>query len=463
MHRTLVTSLALVHLIALVACGGGGGGGSTARTWHDPSGPADGISPADHDARLPRVAMDVKGDAVVVWSEADGAGNNAVYLSEYRDGVWKHPAGLADHISPAGQDTGFPAVAMSANGDAVVAWNQSDGVDRRLYKSEYRHGAWTHPVSLSDCVDVAGGENAQFPEVAMDDAGDTIIVWALHSPSDSTFHLYVAEYGGGSWHLPADLDDHVDVDGGILGSQDVAMDAVGNAVVAWGSDASGDLRGYKADRRGATWYRPVSSADAISPAGGQYVTGLTVAMSRSGQALIAWEQRGATAYHVYKSEYRGGKWVHPADLSDFVSLDLGGEISPVAAMDADGDAVLAWRSTGASSQLYVSQERSGTWTGPASAADSLSAAIGQVGVPAVAMDGAGNALVAWTETSGSIVQLLRADRRNGRWSLPAVQASPAGGDVREEASAALSDDGTALLTWAQRDPTIYRVLLSQYR
>jgi hypothetical protein len=54
---------------------------------------------------------------------------------------WIHPADLADNISPDGQDAYIvcsPQVAMDDNGDAIITWEQSDGSNWQIFKSEYR-------------------------------------------------------------------------------------------------------------------------------------------------------------------------------------------------------------------------------------------------------------------------------------------------------------------------------------
>ncbi len=80
--------------------------------------------------------MNAAGDAVVVWWQSDGS-YKQIFKSEYRSGAWTHPASLSDNVSPDGQSTYRPQVAVNASGDAVIVWQQSDGTYLQIFKSEY--------------------------------------------------------------------------------------------------------------------------------------------------------------------------------------------------------------------------------------------------------------------------------------------------------------------------------------
>ena len=58
--------------------------------------------------------------------------------------AWTHPASLADNISPNHADADDPEVAMNDNGHIIIVWEQSDGTNDQIFKSEFRSGAWSH-------------------------------------------------------------------------------------------------------------------------------------------------------------------------------------------------------------------------------------------------------------------------------------------------------------------------------
>ena len=83
-----------------------------------------------------RIERDKNGNVIIVWEQSDGA-NDQIFKSEYRGGIWTHPGGLSDNISPDGQDAASPQAAMSNNGKAIICWRQPPG---GIYKSEYQFG-----------------------------------------------------------------------------------------------------------------------------------------------------------------------------------------------------------------------------------------------------------------------------------------------------------------------------------
>jgi hypothetical protein len=83
------------------------------------------------------VAMDNNGNAIIIWRQSDGS-NYQVFKSEYRNGVWVHPASLADNISIDGYNADSPEVAMDDNGNAIIVYIQLDGTVYRVFKSEFR-------------------------------------------------------------------------------------------------------------------------------------------------------------------------------------------------------------------------------------------------------------------------------------------------------------------------------------
>ncbi|MCX6999632.1 MAG: hypothetical protein NT106_04965, partial [Candidatus Sumerlaeota bacterium] len=78
------------------------------------------------------------GNAIIVWCQSDGS-YNQIFKSEYRGHVWTHPSSLSNNISPNGQNAENPQVAMDNNDNAIIVWHQID-VLTQIFKSEYRFG-----------------------------------------------------------------------------------------------------------------------------------------------------------------------------------------------------------------------------------------------------------------------------------------------------------------------------------
>jgi len=88
---------------------------------------------------------------------------------------WSHPSDLSDHISPGGQNSQSPQLAMDDSGNAIIVWDQYDSAGKRqIFKAEYRNDLWTLPGGLGDNIS-PNGTAAEFPNVAMDNNGNAIM------------------------------------------------------------------------------------------------------------------------------------------------------------------------------------------------------------------------------------------------------------------------------------------------
>jgi hypothetical protein len=346
--------------------------------WSAPA-PAGNITIGEPNAFPPRAAMDDNGNALIVWAWKKFAGAEySIFKSEYRNGVWSRPTSTTQQINPVGQNALNPQVAMDNNGNAIIVWQQDDGGFTRIYKSEYRNGVWTHPASLAANIS-PDGQDASAPQAAMDNNGNTVIVWLQ---SDGSFsQVYKSEYRGGAWTHPANLaTDHISFDGRTAGLPQVAMDNNGNALIVWQQpDDAGARAVFKSEYRSGAWHHPAGLADNVSPAtqDSQRAGGPRVAMDDNGNAMIVWEQNDDTGniflppippdvigimifnYHqVYKAEYRNGAWTAPSGLLDNISIDGQPADSPAVAMGNNGDSIIVQRQMdGSQFQIFKSEYR----------------------------------------------------------------------------------------------------------
>ena len=323
------------------------------RAWHNS---ASYINPGGTDAWYPQVAMDNNGNAIIVWQQYDGT-NYHIFKSEYRGGIWTNPANLTDNISPGGAGAWNPQVAMDNNSNAIIVWQQSNGTNYHIFKSEYRSGVWTNPTGLTDNIS-PNGQDAAYPQVAMDNNGNAIIVWQQNDGVND--QIFKSEYRSGIWTNPANLSDHISPDGTNAWNPQVAMDNNGNAVIAWYQYDGANNQVFKSEYRGGVWTNPANLSDHISPDGGAPSIILTplgfstirVAMDNNGNTIITWflselveilsepdSQTWESYSFVFKSEYRGGVWHNPA-VSDAISGE--GASYPQVAMDNNGNAIIVW-------------------------------------------------------------------------------------------------------------------------
>ncbi|PKN39251.1 MAG: hypothetical protein CVU62_03395 [Deltaproteobacteria bacterium HGW-Deltaproteobacteria-2] len=314
-------------------------------SWTHPANLADNISPDGQDAEFPHIAMDNNGNAIIVWDQ-----NGGTFKSEYRNGSWIHPANLSDHINPAGGGAYNTEVAMDNDGNAIIVWEESDGFDSQIFKSEYRNGSWIHPSSLTDNIS-PDGSDARVSHVAMDNDGNAIIVWMQYDGPN--YQIFKSEYRNGIWTHPSSLTNNISLDGTDAEYPNLAMDDNGNAIIVWNQSDGTNSQTFKSEYRNGSWTHPSSLTDNISPDGYDVYLSPHVSMDNNGNAIIVWDQNGGT----FKSEYRNGSWTHPANLSDHINPG-GGANNTEVAMDNNGNAIIVWsQDDGTNYQIFKSEYR----------------------------------------------------------------------------------------------------------
>jgi hypothetical protein len=170
------------------------------------------LSAPGQDAGEPQVALDGVGDTTVVWDRVDGTNTIVQALTRPRSGS----SSTTVNLSAAGQNASVPQVAVDQAGDAVVVWQRSNGTNEIVQAAtQQAGGSFSAPLDLS-----AVGQNGTVPQVSVDQAGDAVVLW------DHNFTVAFANrLAGGSFSAQADITN--------AGSPQVALDQAGDAVAVW--------------------------------------------------------------------------------------------------------------------------------------------------------------------------------------------------------------------------------------
>ncbi len=119
----------------------------------------------------PKLAMNPQGDAVAVWQHNIG-GETVIQaaLLPAASGAWQEPVNLS-----AKEGSAFEAqIAINPRGDAVAVWQRNNG-SNAIVQAAVRpaaSGAWGEPANLS-----ALGENALEVDTAVDEEGNAVAAW----------------------------------------------------------------------------------------------------------------------------------------------------------------------------------------------------------------------------------------------------------------------------------------------
>jgi len=130
--------------------------------------PAEGyVPPAVHYGGPARVAVDDRGNAIVVWSERDGGRKRVFAAARPASGEF----GRARALSAPGQHAGAARIAFDAAGDAVAVWRRrSDATGRFQIQAAVRPAGRDFGPAQGISAD---GQRARAPQLAI----DATIVW----------------------------------------------------------------------------------------------------------------------------------------------------------------------------------------------------------------------------------------------------------------------------------------------
>lgn len=278
-------------------------------------------------AIFPATAMDAAGDFVVVWQN-----NNGIFAQRY------DASGAAEgtQVQVSG-DTPLnfnPSVAMDAAGDFVVAWTSPDAVKSYSDVMARQFNAAGQPQGSELLV----SSWAASPSVAMDAAGDFGIAWVQYAYQDMNM-ISAARYSSDgvteahqspvSW-----IDQRTKF---VVQYPSLAMDAAGDMVVVWSQN--GDSMSGVYDSRltagGEIPQGPVSSSAATDRPP-------SVAMDPAGDFVVAYSVKtSASTYANYVRTY-SADFIQQGN-PQLVTTSTSSQGWPVVAMQADGEFVVDWQ------------------------------------------------------------------------------------------------------------------------
>jgi hypothetical protein len=291
------------------------------------------------DRSFPDVAMDAAGDFVVTWTSAgqDGSGDG-VYARRFPIG--RGASGEVRVNPTTAGDQRFSQVAMDAAGNYVITWTSDlnngngDAVYARRYTSA---GVGSGAIAVSTATPSSNANKD--PDVAMSPTGSFVVAWVAYTSSASSVSTQRYNAAGAPQGPRTLVNPGSDL---VVRVALVAMDAAGDYAVVY--DGSPDLvredvyvRLYNAAgvaQGPATPVGGTSAGDQFDPA---------IAMDASGDYLVVWDthQQEGDDPNIHGRRFSstgsplGGEFRANLDTTDT-------QINPAAALDADGDALVAW-------------------------------------------------------------------------------------------------------------------------
>lgn len=236
----------------------------------------------------PSVACGNDGSTWIVWTSHDQDGDLGSIVTRRYAGVDAVPSAEIGVNALRDGHQSAPVVAVTGNGDALVAWtNQANGTTSIRARRITAGGV---PVGRELIIDEAPDVRCDVPTIAALPGNRFVIAWArTNAKNEPAFIVARVVDPGDVLGGPLVVSD--DPYGGPV-EPSVAVDGLGRPIVAW-MERDGDgyaVRVRGLDARG----RPVGRVRTVAPFDGRWQSGVAIAAGPRMRTLVCWNREDGT-------------------------------------------------------------------------------------------------------------------------------------------------------------------------
>ncbi len=288
-------------------------------------------------------------------------------------------------------------MALSASGDFVVAW-QSEGQDGDtggVFARRFDAAGVVQAAEFRVNTNTAGKQGA--PAVALSASGDFVIAWASDGQDGDSYGIFARRFDAAGVAQAAELRIN-NVTSGSQSSPSVARDSEGGFVVAWSSNGQdGDSFGVFARR-----FSSAGVAQAVELQVNAYTTNSQispfVALDAQGDFVVTWTSSGqdgnSAGVFARRFDAAGVALTSELQVNTYTNLT---QVAHSVALDTGGDFVVAWSSFGqdgnSTGVLARRFDAAGVARGGELVVNTYTASVQDA--PSVASDASGNFVVTW--------------------------------------------------------------------
>lgn len=347
--------------------------------------------------------------AVVAWVDLRGGASFDVYAQRVLASGSVDPAWPVDGLAvcTANADQHYPAVVGDGADGVFVAWCDARGGGFDVYAQHVLASGAIDPAWPANGLSVCSAPGSQwFPSLASDGGSGFLVAW--HDWRSGGIDVYAHHVLGSGAVDPAWPEDGLAVCTAPGNQEDVRLvgDGASGALVVWIDRRGGVNSDLYAQRLLPTGVvDPAWPADglAVCTAPGNQLAPRVVSDGAAG-AIVAWQDtRGGSEYDVYAHRVLASGAVDPAWPADgrAVCAEAGNQLEPDLVTDGAGGAIVVWTDyrDGDGSDVVAQRVLAGGALDPAWPAGGrvLCGAPEYQFAPDALSDGAGGALVAWTD------------------------------------------------------------------
>lgn len=376
---------------------------------------------AGFDQVSPALCQDGSGGAIIVWRDQRSGG-----LDIYAQRVDAHGAlrWTADGVGvcTVSNNQYAPVVVADGAGGAIVAWYDFRALNYDVYAQHLDangNALWTG----GGIAILAGQYNQYNPMIVSDGVDGAIVAWVdLRNGNADIFARRVTGAGTLLWApsgaaLCTNAFDQIDAA--------LVSDEASGAIVAWRDARNGgwDVFAQRIDAGGSTLW-PANGAAVCTAANDQLHH--AVACDGAGGAIIAWDDaRGATVdMYAQRMDAGGSALWTPQGVP--LCAAASSQTRPSVVCDGASGAIVAWEDARAgNTDLYAQRVDAGGLTQWTANGTALCTAAGEQVTPLAAADGSGGAVLAWKDSRSGNADLY-AHRVDASGGTPTGAGGPSG-------------------------------------
>ncbi|NKE71961.1 IPT/TIG domain-containing protein [Candidatus Manganitrophus noduliformans] len=389
------------------------------------------ISAAASDQQSPQAVSDGIGGMIIAWMDIRSGTHFDLYAQRVNGSGAVQWTSDGVPISTAAGSQQHPQIISDGAGGAIITWQDGRDGNLDIYAQRINRDGVVQ-WAVDGIAVAAGGHSELSPQIVPDGAGGAILAW--QDDRNGKIDVYaqrVDANGAVQWAA-----------GGVAVSNAAANkiffrlipDGAGGAVLVWQDDRGGDwdLYAQRINRNGSVRWSAAGVAVSIA-ANTQGAPQLV--SDGTGGAIVVWQDDRDGAWDVYAQRVNGSGIAAWTADGVIISNAANDQLAPRLVSDGAGGAIITWQDGSGQTVFDVRAQRvdgSGAahW---AAGGVVISSAPDIQGMPQLATDGAGGAIIAWQDLRSGRWDIY-AQRVNGsgeaQWSIDGVAISTAPGDQK---------------------------------
>ncbi len=232
--------------------------------------------------QFPDLASDSLGNLIIAWADARD-GTTYIYGQYYQNNGSASGSNFKVSIDTGQNSSGNTSVAMNTRGDFIIVWENNYQNAKHIYGQRYHN--YTVPDGDNFQVNDNTVSNHIFPDVAMDDNSNVVVVW--EEEREGQYDIYAQRFNANGNPLWGNFKVNDETNSTNQMHPAIGMDAEGNFVITWNDwrDSAINIYCQQFDHNGV---KINSNFRVNDDAGANGITYPDIAMAENGTFAVAW-------------------------------------------------------------------------------------------------------------------------------------------------------------------------------